>query len=400
MDFFAPSRAAALHRLADVVPRAGSVYARGRNYDEGGGRRQTVSELSPYVRCRVLTEPQIVERVLSLHGYAAAEKLVQEVCWRTYWKGWLEQRPGVWNEYLTGLAAARDHDEVTADLLSRATSGRTEIDAFDAWVRELTATGYLHNHARMWFASIWIFTLRLPWQLGADFFLRHLLDGDPASNTLSWRWVAGLHTRGKTYLARADNIATYTHGRFSPRGLAPTALPIEGPPAPPAVPLAPLPERPPSGPFVLLIHSDDLSPETLDLPRQDVAAVCALHDFTDGAVAGTVTAFRAALGTEALQRAGRHFGCPTSTAHDLATLLAQSGHRRVVVPAPTIGPARDALAALRPVLQASGAELIEIRRRWDTLFWPHATKGFFALKDRIPSVLDGLGLSVRQRSAS
>ncbi len=79
------------------------------------------------------------------------------------------------------------------------------------------SAGYLHNHARMWFASIWIFTLRLPWVLGADFFMRHLCDGDPASNTLSWRWVAGLHTRGKTYLARASNIATYTGGRFTPQ---------------------------------------------------------------------------------------------------------------------------------------------------------------------------------------
>ena len=85
----------------------------------------------------------------------------------------------------------------------RAVDGRTGIDGFDDWARELTATHWLHNHARMWFASIWIFTLRLPWALGADFFMRHLIDGDPASNTLSWRWVAGLHTRSKPYAARA-----------------------------------------------------------------------------------------------------------------------------------------------------------------------------------------------------
>ncbi|BAU31831.1 deoxyribodipyrimidine photo-lyase [Microcella alkaliphila] len=86
----------------------------------------------------------------------------------------------------------------------------------------------------MWFASIWIFTLRLPWQLGADVFLRNLLDGDPASNTLSWRWVAGLQTRGKTYQATADNIARFTDGRYRPRGLATTAEPLDGPPPPPA----------------------------------------------------------------------------------------------------------------------------------------------------------------------
>jgi deoxyribodipyrimidine photo-lyase len=400
MDAFIPSRAAALHRLAEFLPRAGTAYARGRNYDDGPGRRQTVSELSPYVRHRVLTEAEIVERVLAVHGYAAAEKFIQEVCWRTYWKGWLEQRPAVWTDYLAGVAAAQRLDGSAADLLARATTGRTGIDAFDAWALELVETGYLHNHARMWFASIWIFTLRLPWELGADFFLRHLLDGDPASNTLSWRWVAGLQTRGKTYLARADNIATYTRGRFAPRGLATVAPSLDGPPPPPIVPIAPLPDRPPPGPFVLLIHSDDLLPETLDLARQDVAAVCLVEDVVDGSVSDQVVAFRAALGAEALSRAGADFGCPTLRSQDIAAFLDQSDLRRVVVPAPTIGPAREAVTALRRTLGSSGVEMIGIRRRWDTLFWPHATKGFFALKDRIPAVLEAMGLSIRQRSAS
>ncbi len=98
----------------------------------------------------------------------------------------------------------------------RQLSGSTGIDCFDHWAQELADTGYLHNHARMWFASIWIFTLELPWQLGADFFLTRLLDADPAANTLSWRWVAGLHTPGKHYLARASNIEKFTLGRFNP----------------------------------------------------------------------------------------------------------------------------------------------------------------------------------------
>ena len=63
----------------------------------------------------------------------------------------------------------------------------------------------------MWFASIWIHTLELQWELGADFFLKHLLDGDPASNTLSWRWVAGIHTKGKNYIARKSNIEKYSN---------------------------------------------------------------------------------------------------------------------------------------------------------------------------------------------
>ncbi len=124
----------------------------------------------------------------------------------------------------------------------RAVEGKTGIECFDAWVEELLETGYLHNHTRMWFASIWIFTLRLPWELGADFTYRHFIDGDPASNTLSWRWVGGLHTRGKTYLARPDNIADHTGGRFRPKNLATAAVALEEPPMGPIQPLRPAAE--------------------------------------------------------------------------------------------------------------------------------------------------------------
>ena len=94
------------------------------------------------------------------------------------------------------------------------------------WVEELVNENYLHNHTRMWFASIWIFTLNLPWQLGANFFMRHLLDGDSASNTLSWRWVAGLQTIGKHYLATASNISKFTNNVHKPQNLNEDALPL------------------------------------------------------------------------------------------------------------------------------------------------------------------------------
>ena len=148
--------------------------------------------------------------------------------WRSYFKGWLEQRPTTWDSYRDGLE--RDFETLAIDRKLRAqvqaaTEARSGLACFDAWASELLETGYLHNHARMWFASIWIFTFGLPWRVGADFFLRNLLDGDPASNTLGWRWVAGLHTRGKTYAAQAWNIAQFTDGRFAPReaDLAPDA---------------------------------------------------------------------------------------------------------------------------------------------------------------------------------
>jgi len=115
----------------------------------------------------------------------------------------------------------------------------------------------------MWFASIWIFTLELPWQLGADFFLRQLLDGDPASNTLSWRWVAGLQTVGKTSLATTQNIEFATEGRFRPRGLATHAIAVDDDVVMPIPLAAPRPEPVPVARVALLLHEDDLHAESL-----------------------------------------------------------------------------------------------------------------------------------------
>ncbi|MGL6209240.1 MAG: FAD-binding domain-containing protein, partial [Paracoccaceae bacterium] len=228
------TRTEALARLASFVPRAGKSYALSRNLDVP--EHPYVSGLSPWLRHRLVTEAEVIAAVQRAHP-AGADAFLAEVWWRTYWKGWLELRPNIWADYQRGVEAGMNR-MATEDLLRArvhtACLGRTGIEGFDHWAQELVSTGYLHNHARMWFASIWIFTLRLPWELGADFFLRHLLDGDPASNTLSWRWVAGLHTPGKTYLATAENIAANTEGRYRPKGLATEArpLPLQPHPAP------------------------------------------------------------------------------------------------------------------------------------------------------------------------
>ena len=143
--------------------------------------------------------------------------------------------------------------------------------------RELIETGYLHNHARMWYASIWIHTLKLPWTLGAAFFLTHLLDGDPASNTLSWRWVAGLHTPGKTYLARPDNIRKYTNNRFAVgESLAKIASVPNAPPLPSRRLLPELQTPTPKAKLGLLIQEDDLNALTWIPEQFDIQAVAGL----------------------------------------------------------------------------------------------------------------------------
>ncbi len=147
--------------------RARASYASNRNTDPGSGRVAAVSRLSPAVRYRLVAEQDVTTEVLGRHSFDAAGKFIQEVCWCTYWKGWLELRPVVWQRFLAERDAARDAMAGSGDLAA-AEEGPTGIDCFDTWVRELAEKGYFHNHARMWFALIWIFTLRLLCACAAD----------------------------------------------------------------------------------------------------------------------------------------------------------------------------------------------------------------------------------------
>ncbi|MGU3408804.1 FAD-binding domain-containing protein [Microbacterium sp. M1A1_1b] len=394
---FIPTRAAGLEALDEFVPHAGAEYRRDRNHDLGPARTN-VSGLSPYIRHRLITEHEVVDAVLARHSLSAADKFVQEVFWRTYWKGWLEQRPEVWRRYRAEVRdlLAADPPDGYAD----AVAGRSGIDAMDAWVRELVDTGYLHNHVRMWFASIWVFTLGLPWQLGADFFLRHLLDGDAASNTLSWRWVAGLQTKGKTYLASTSNIAQYTDGRFSPSGLATTARALDEEPFPPPTAVRPDDVDGTVGDRVgLLLHEEDLDAASLlaehpDLMPAPTATAVSVDpsDRSPAAVSGLVAAFTAGAASDAADRTDDAQGgaAEVLTGADPASVVrwaATAGLHTVVVPYAPVGPVSERLDTLRPALQAEGIQLVTVRRRWDSRAWPHASRGFFPFRGRIPGLV-------------
>ena len=211
---FETSRAKAIDKLNNFVEKNLSDYSKLRNFDFGPDKRDNVSCLSPYVTHGVLNEIEIIKKSLAKFSFSKNEKFIQEVLWRTYWKGWLELRPNVWTDYLVSLNNIREKFRDNKEYLN-AIEGNTNIECFNEWVKELKENNYLHNHTRMWFASIWIFTLDLPWQLGAEFFMQHLYDGDAASNTLGWRWVAGVQTQGKHYLASEWNIKKFTNNRFN-----------------------------------------------------------------------------------------------------------------------------------------------------------------------------------------
>lgn len=405
---FAPTLEAALQRLAVFAPSAGGHYAGKRNFDFGPDDRSNISTLSPHIRHRLISEREVCAEVLKHFAPSSAEKFIQEVFWRSYWKGWLEMRPALWQRYHSELAACLKQFGSNAGLrkaYDRAVEGHSGHEAFDAWAAELVETGYLHNHARMWFASIWIFTLKLPWQLGADFFYRHLMDGDPASNTLSWRWVAGLHTRGKTYLARAANIAEYTQGRFSPEGLsglAHAAEPLEWDNPPSAQPLTyrAAPQKGSSTPSLLVVTEEDCNPV---VPQQAVGFVTwqltqsrsplpvgrKAIDFAGGALADA----RARL-LQTLPDLGAFSG--RDAMPDIMATAHQAAAAEIVIMHVPVGPVADAMAALEQHAAPGGHKApLPVRafvHEWDRLAWPHASRGFFNLKAHIPELLRLNGL--------
>jgi deoxyribodipyrimidine photo-lyase len=385
---FTPTRTAGLDRLIAFLPHAGRDYASLRNLDLPG--HPHVSALSPWIRHRLVTEAEVIEATQRAHP-RGAEKYLAEVWWRTYWKGWLELRPNIWTAYRKGVTAALNRLAVEPGLDVRAEAamlGETGIDGFDHWAREMVATGYLHNHARMWVASIWIFTLRLPWELGADFFLRHLIDGDPASNTLSWRWVAGLHTPGKTYLATAENIARNTGNRFSPDGLALDAPPLPAEPLPVPRPCPKGNRLDPTLESLLLITEEDLSPEfLLDLGlrptavavltdvagRSPLGVAAPVHEFTNDAVADCL----ARLGATGAPQFGRA-GLPKLIAFAEGERVTQ-----IVTPYAPTGPVASALAELSRLADPHGITLVRVLRDYDSRAWPHATHGFFRFREAV-----------------
>ena len=373
---FPATRDAGLARLAAVAPGLGRDYAAGRNTDHGPEAGTATTALSPYLRRRLVLEREAVDAALAGHG-PAADKFVQEVFWRTYFKGHLETRPALWTGYQQLVAEGQARLAAEPGLrraYELAVAGRTGIDGFDDWARELATANWLHNHVRMWFASIWIFTLGLPWALGADLFMRHLLDGDPASNTLSWRWVAGLHTRGKPYAARAENIRRHTDGRYDPAGLNEDPVALEEPTSVAASKLAPG-DAPPDGEVALLLHLDDLHPESLPIGDAQVARVGGLLAHAEGAAEPVTQADQDAM-ADALARAAAHFGCPAA--------LAEPGWADGLPVVAAWAPVGPSAAVLPP-----GS--LRMRRSWDSLAWPHATRGFFQVKAAIPRILAALG---------
>ena len=188
-------------------------YGRSRNHLNG-----SVTRLSPYIRHGILTLAEVRDAVFSQlkqtnQGRDEGGKLINELGWRDFWQRmWLDLGDRIHDdqeEHKTGYAA----NEYQQDLPDDIREGRTQLSCMDAFRNELVTHGWLHNHARMWMAAYLVHWRRVHWRAGAEWFLEHLLDGDPASNHLSWQWVASCFSH-KPYFFNRQNLERYSNGRY------------------------------------------------------------------------------------------------------------------------------------------------------------------------------------------
>jgi deoxyribodipyrimidine photo-lyase len=178
-----------------------ATYARTRNHLGGA-----VSGLSPFLTHGVMDLPSAALAVSGQAAFNPKHKFIFELGWRAYFQH-------VWQHLgdaiFTSLRPSILPDSAYTDTLPNDVRlGHTNIPTIDLAVRQLYDTGYIHNHARMWLASYLIHIRKVHWRTGAQWLYAHLLDGDLASNYLSWQWVAGTGS-SKPYLFNADNVAQF-----------------------------------------------------------------------------------------------------------------------------------------------------------------------------------------------
>ena len=377
---FEITRSKALKKLDGFIEKNILHYNLKRNFDFGVDTRNNVSCLSPYISHRLITEYETVKKVLSKHSFQKVDKFIQEIFWRVYWKGWLELRPQVWSDFIEDLQKIKEDDK-----FRNAINGETQIECFNDWVKELKENNYLHNHTRMWFASIWIFTLELPWQKGAEFFMKYLLDGDAASNTLSWRWVAGLQTKGKHYVAQNWNISKFTNNRYQNIKLNENALPLVDKRDYKLKTLEI--EKNEKSNETLILFENDLNIETLNLQTyEQVYCVLISNNKRKIKIDEKVLNFKKNLINDLAKRYEK-----VNIIDEISLIELSNTFKSFDVIYPSIG---ENLSFIKNLQKKNNLELNFIIRSGDEYCWQFSNKGYFNFKSNIPKILQKLNLSI------
>ena len=349
-------------------------YAKLRNFDFGPNNEGSVSKLSPFVTHRILLEYDLINDIKSKYKVNNPSKFIEEIFWRVYWKGWMENRPKVWQNFISEKNLDYDYE-----LYESAINGNTEIDFFNSWVLELKQYNYLHNHTRMWFASIWIFTLKLPWELGAELFMKHLFDGDSASNTLSWRWVAGIQTKGKHYLATEWNIKKFSDNRFNKIKLNEKAVPVLNDKIHSIVKKDFLEAKNLDGKN-LLVFDNSLSFEVTDLTNNNFKNIFIVSNEND---------------TRSIKISDKNINFKKFLIDDQEIRLKEKSIKCEKINIKEIKNIGESLVALYPsvgenldFLNTNDLKNIEfIYRKIDKFSWKFCNKGFFNFKNYIPKII-------------
>ena len=377
---FPTTRKNALRKLDDFIENNILGYTKLRNFDFGIQNRKNISCLSPYVSHGIISEIEIINKVLKKYLFNKTEKFIQEVLWRIYWRGWLELRPMVWNDYLIKLKVLNEEYKANKNYLN-AIKGETNIQCFNDWVNELKETNYLHNHARMWFASIWIFTLELPWELGAEFFLKYLYDGDSSSNTLGWRWVAGIQTPGKHYLASEWNIKKFTNNRYEKIKLNENAVPIKN------NKIYSISKKDFINPKIddgkiLLIFDNNLSFEFSDFRDKKFKKILIVNSSEDRQISlsENIVKFKELLFKDQFDRLKKlSIDCEIVKIKDIKLI-----NEKIYALYPSVGENLDFLISNK-------MENIEfLYKKIDQFSWKYCTKGFFNFKNYIPQIIQNI----------
>ena len=265
-------RKAALEVLSRVEPEA---YARTRNFLDG-----KVTRLSAYIRHGVVSIAEIRDFALkAVPQTDRIEKFVNELGWRDFWQRIYYRIEDRIHEDIEPIKTGYRTRDYAPTLPAELVAGTTRLACIDGFSQELKRTGYLHNHSRMWLAAWLVHWKRVRWQAGAAWFLQHLLDGDPASNSLSWQWVASTFSH-KPYFFNRENLEKFTGGRYCRGCPSADSCPFDAtyedlekqlfragqPENRPAISLKVIDEDKPTAPTLrtplLWVHDDDLNPES------------------------------------------------------------------------------------------------------------------------------------------
>ena len=350
-------------------------YEKFRNFDYGPTNESSVSKLSPYISHRVLLEYELIVEVKKKYNSKNVNKFIDEIYWRIYWKGWMENRPRVWRDFIT----EKDY-EYDYETYKKVINGNSELGFLNSWVNELKTYNYLHNHTRMWFASTWIFNLGLPWELGATFFFKHLYDGDAASNLLSWRWVAGLQTKGKQYLFSPSNLRRFSNNRFNVEKINNRKIILEELNQIPYEDEIYKSNMEPKSKSLILFENDLHVPTLRNIFRnyKDVFIVVLENEQRKIKLSESVISFKQELVHEFTSQLDNVISIDPAR---LQETLKDINQLDMIYPG--IGENNDFISDIK---MKNNKEIFNLVRDQDLFAWKFAKKGFFKFKENIPQI--------------